>query len=52
VAELIAYYDAQTDEEGAAEYEAAMAVEDLSVMLVPTKLVPEIRRLISRRRGA
>ena len=50
--EVIAYYDTQTDEEGAAEYEAAMAVEDLSVMLVPTKLVPEIRRLIGRGRGA
>jgi len=51
VREVTAYYDTQTDDEGVAEYEAAMAVEDLSVMLVPTKLVPEIRRLIGRRRG-
>lgn len=49
--EVIAYYDTQTDDEGVAEYEAAMEVEGLSVMLVPTELIPEIRRLIARRRG-
>jgi len=52
VHEVTAYYDTQTDDEGAAEYEAAMEVDGLSVMLVPTELMPEIRRLISRRRGA
>jgi len=52
VQELIAYYDTQTDDEGAAEYEAAMEVEGLSVILVPTELIPEIRQLIGRRRGA
>jgi hypothetical protein len=52
VQEVIAYYDTQPDDEGAAEYEAAMEVENLSVMLVPTELVPEIRRLIGARRGA
>ena len=49
VKEVIAYYDNQTDKEGTAEYEAAMKVEGKSVMLVPTELVPEIRRLIARR---
>ena len=49
VKEVIAYYDNQTDEEATAEYEAAMKVEGESVMLVPTELVPEIRRLIARR---
>jgi hypothetical protein len=52
VREVIAYYDKQTEDEELAEYEAAMKVDGLSVMLVPTKLVPEIRRLIGRRRGA
>jgi hypothetical protein len=52
VQEVIAYHDAQTDEEGAAEYEEAMKLEDLTMMFVPRDLVPEIRRLISRRRGA
>jgi hypothetical protein len=52
VQEVIAYYDTQTDDEGVAEYEAAMEVEGMSVMLVPTELIPEIRRLIGRRPGA
>jgi hypothetical protein len=52
VREVASYYDTQTDEEGAAEYEAAMKLEDLTMMLVPRDLVPEIRRLIARRRGA
>ena len=50
VMELLAYYDNQTDEEGAAEYEAAMTINGQSMMLVPTELIPEIRRLIARRR--
>jgi hypothetical protein len=52
VQEVIAYYDRQTEDEELAEYEAAMKVDGLTVMLVPTDLVPEIRRLIHRRRGA
>jgi hypothetical protein len=49
VKEVIAYYDRQTDDEGLAEYETAMKIEGQSVMVVPTELVPEIRRLIARR---
>ena len=41
-----------TEDEELAEYEAAMKVEGLTVMLVPSELVPEIRQLIGRRRGA
>jgi hypothetical protein len=52
VQEVARYYDTQTDEEGAAEYEAAMKLEAMTMMLVPRDLVPEIRRLIARRRGA
>ena len=52
VREVIAYYDRQTEDEEAAEYEAAMKTEGLTVMLVPTEFVPEVRRLIHRRRGA
>jgi hypothetical protein len=51
VQDVIAYYDRQTEDEAVAEYEAAMNLDGLTVMLVPTKLVPEIRRLIGRRRG-
>lgn len=52
VQEVIAYYDTQTEDEAVAEYEAAMEVEGLTVMLVPTELVRKIRQLIGRRRGA
>ena len=50
VKELIENYDNQTDEEGVAEYEAGMAINGQSMMLVPTKLVPEIRKLIAMRK--
>lgn len=52
VQDLIDYYDKQTEDEAVAEYEAGMEVEGLTVMLVPSELVPEVRRLIGRRRGA
>lgn len=50
IQDVIAYYDNQTEDEELAEYEAAMNVNGFSVMLVPTRLVPEIRRMIGRRR--
>jgi hypothetical protein len=52
VQKIIDYYDRQTEDEELAEYEAAMEVDELSVMFVPKKLVPEIRQLIAQRRGA
>lgn len=50
VKRVITYYDQQSEDEELAEYEAAMQIEGQSLMLVPTELVPEIRRLISRQR--
>ncbi len=52
VREVIAYYDRQTEDEELAEYEAGMQLEGLSMLLVPTELVPEVQKLISRRQGA
>ena len=52
VQQVIDFYESQTEDEELAEYEAAMNVDGLSVMFAPTRLVPEIRRLIGRRRGA
>jgi hypothetical protein len=49
---LIAYYDNQTEDEAVAEFETAMALQDLTMMFVPRDLVPEIEKLIDRRRGA
>jgi hypothetical protein len=50
--ELAAHHDHQTDDDHAAEIEAALSAKDQTVMVVPTKLVPEIQALISRKRGA
>jgi hypothetical protein len=52
VQEVIDYYENQTEDEALAEYEAGLQLEGLSVMLVPTELVPEVNRLIKQRRGA
>jgi hypothetical protein len=50
--ELAANHDRQSEEEQAAEIEAALAAKDQTLMVVPTELVPEIQALIARRRGA
>jgi hypothetical protein len=52
IRELAAHHDGQTEEEQAAEIEAAMSAKDQTVMVVPTELVPEIQALIVRKRGA
>ena len=52
VRRVIEHYENQTEDEAVAEDEAAMKLDGQSMMLVPTKLVPEIRRYIASRRGA
>ena len=52
IRELAAHHDQQTEEEQAAEIDAAMSAKGQTVMVVPTDLVPKIRALIARRRGA
>jgi hypothetical protein len=52
IRELAAHHDQQTEEEQAAEIEAALSTEDQTLMVVPTELVPEIQALIARKRGA
>lgn len=44
------HYDNQTDEEAVAEIEAALADENQTMMSVPTNLVPEIVKLINKKR--
>lgn len=46
VREVIAHYENQTEEEAAAEDEAAFA--ESTTMAVPPPLVPEVRELIAR----
>jgi hypothetical protein len=41
-------YDHQTDDEQVAEHEAAFRAEGQTVMVVPSELVPEIVKLISK----
>ena len=52
VQKVLAHYENQTEEEAVAEDEAAYEAEGQTVMVVPTKLVPAIRQLLARRRGA
>ncbi len=41
IRELAAYHDNQTEEEQAAEIEAALAQDGQTLMVVPTELVPQ-----------
>jgi len=41
VQDVIAYYDRQTEEEELAEYEAAMELEGVTMILVPNQFVPQ-----------
>ena len=44
---VLEHYEAQTEEEAVAEDEAAFRKREQTVMVVPTKLVPAITKLIS-----
>ena len=52
IRKLAEYHDNMTEEEQVAEIEAAFAKKDQTVMVVPTELVPEIRKLIAKKRSA
>jgi hypothetical protein len=52
VKKVLAHYEGQSENEAAAEDEAAYEAEGQTVMIVPTELVPAIRQLLRRRRGA
>ncbi|SRR5437899_458368 len=52
VKELIAHYENQTEDEEFAEIEAAREAEDITLMAIPTQLVPEVRALLARKQTA
>ncbi len=52
VRKVLAHYENQTEDEAVAEDEAAYEAEGQTVMIVPSDLVPAIRRLLGRRQGA
>ena len=52
VRRVLDYYETQTDEEAAAEIEAAFKSKTHTTMEVPVRLVPIIRTLIAARKPA
>lgn len=51
VRRVLKHYEEQTEEEAVAEDEAALQLRGQTVMVVPKRLVPEITRLIEKRRS-
>jgi hypothetical protein len=49
---LIAHYESQTEDEEFADIEAAHEAENITLMAIPTELVPEVQALLARKRGA
>ena len=47
---VLVHYEEQTDDEAAAEDEAALRARGQTVMVVPQRLVPAITKLITRQR--
>ena len=52
VRKVIEHYDNQSEDEEAAEIEAALKDRNITMMAVPTKLVPKVRALLGRKRSA
>jgi hypothetical protein len=52
IRKLAEHHDNLTEDEQAAEIEAGLTEENQTVMVVPTKLVPEIVKLINKKRPA
>jgi len=50
IRKVLEHYEGQTEDEAALEDEAAFQLRGQAVMVVPKRLVPEITRLIERRR--
>jgi hypothetical protein len=50
VRRVLEHYESQTDEEGVAEDEAAFEGTNDTTMIVPSDLVPVVRKLISEHR--
>jgi hypothetical protein len=52
VKDVLAHYEGQTEEEQAAEIEAALDAKGITMVSVPTELADEVRALIARKRSA
>ncbi len=49
VRQVIAHYEDQTEDEQFAEIEAAREAEGITMMAIPTELVPEVRALLAQK---
>ena len=47
VREVLAHYESQDQDEQFAEIEAAREAEDVTLVAVPTELVPQVRALLA-----
>jgi hypothetical protein len=52
IRQVLAHYENQTEDEQFAEIEAAREAEGITMMAVPTELVPEVRALLARKHSA
>jgi hypothetical protein len=52
VRQVLAHYEEQTEDEQFAEIEAARESENVTLIAVPTELVPEVRALLARAQTA
>lgn len=52
VREVLSHYEEQDEDEQFAEIEAAHEEKNMTLMAVPTELVPEIQALLARSRPA
>jgi len=52
VEQVLAHYEAQTEEEAVAEDEAAFETVNQTVMEIPSELVPKVRELIAKNKVA
>lgn len=52
VRDVLAHYEDQTEDEQAAEIEAALVADDVTMIAVPAELADEVRALIAGRRSA
>ena len=51
VQDVLKHYESQTENEQFAEIEAALETEGMTLIAVPTDLVPEVRALLARDQG-
>jgi hypothetical protein len=52
VRQVIAHYENQTEDEELAEIEADLQEQNVTMMAVPTDLVPDVRALLARKQSA